>query len=86
MTSSVNQVVPAEDLQTAALEMAGKLARGPSVAYAYIKDNLDEALNVDHATAIDREADRLLKSRTTSDHKEAVKAFAEKREPHFTGD
>ena len=50
-----------------------------------IKDNLDEALCIDHATAIDREADRLLKARTTADHKEAVKAFAEKREPVFTG-
>ena len=81
----VNEVMPAQELSAAALEMAGNLARGPSVALAYIKDNLDEALSIDHGTAIDREADRLLKSRTTSDHKEAVRAFAEKRPPRFTG-
>ena len=81
----INQVVPADQLGKAALEVTGKLARGPSVAYAYIKDNLDEALSIDHATAIDREADRLLKSRTTEDHREAVKAFAEKRPPEFQG-
>ena len=81
----VNKVVAREALNSAALEMAGDLARGPSVAYAYIKDNLDEALTIDHATAIDREADRLLKSRTTSDHREAVQAFAEKRPPRFSG-
>ncbi len=81
----VNKVVPGEALTDAANEMTNKLANGPSVAYAYIKDNLDEALSIDHATAIDREADRLLKSRTTSDHREAVKAFSEKRPPEFSG-
>jgi enoyl-CoA hydratase/carnithine racemase len=81
----VNQVVPADQLGKAALETTGKLARGPSIAYAHIKDNLDEALSIEHATAIDREADRLLKSRATEDHREAVKAFAEKRPPEFQG-
>jgi enoyl-CoA hydratase/carnithine racemase len=81
----VNQIVAPENLSAEAGAMAARLAQGPSVALAYIKDNLDEALSIDHGTAIDREADRLLKSRTTSDHKEAVRAFAEKRPPHFKG-
>ena len=81
----VNQVVPAESLMDATLELAQKLANGPSIALSYIKDNLDEALTIDHMTAIDREADRLLKARSTNDHREAVKAFAEKRAPQFTG-
>jgi len=81
----VNEVVADAELRTTALDLAGQFANGPQVAYAYIKDNLDEALSIDHATAIDREADRLLKARTTEDHKEAVRAFAEKREPEFTG-
>jgi len=81
----VNEVVPADELMAAAMAQASVLAKGPQVAYAYIKDNLDEALDIPHATAIDREADRLLKARTTADHKEAVTAFAEKREPIFSG-
>jgi enoyl-CoA hydratase/carnithine racemase len=81
----VNEVVPADELMAAAMAQASVLAKGPQVAYAYIKDNLDEALDIPHTTAIDREADRLLKARTTADHKEAVKAFAEKREPVFSG-
>ncbi|NKB97349.1 MAG: enoyl-CoA hydratase [Pseudomonadales bacterium] len=81
----LNEVVSGETLQIHATEFAARLAQGPTVAYSYIKDNLDEALSIDHATAIDREADRLLKARTTQDHKEAVQAFAEKRAPKFTG-
>ena len=81
----VNEVVTDENLNRAAFELARSLANGPQAAYAYIKDNLDEALDIDHATAIDREADRLLKARTTQDHKEAVRAFAEKRPPAFQG-
>ena len=65
--------------------MVRPLANGPRVAYAYIKDNLDEALDISHVEAIDREADRLLKARTTADHREAVRAFAEKRDPRFSG-
>jgi len=80
-----NQVVSDDELQAAAMTLATRLANGPQLAYAYMKDNLDEALTIDHATAIDREADRLLKTRSTEDHREAVKAFAEKRPPEFKG-
>ncbi len=81
----INQISEPDHLQADAMELAKHLANGPQIAYAYIKDNLDEALIVDHATAIDREADRLLKARTTEDHKEAARAFAQKREPKFVG-
>ncbi|MCR9262431.1 MAG: enoyl-CoA hydratase-related protein [Pseudomonadaceae bacterium] len=79
----INHRVDDKDLHVEALALATQLANGPQTAYKYLKQNLDEALEIDHATAIDREADRLLKSRTTQDHKEAVKAFAEKRAPQF---
>lgn len=65
--------------------LAHELAHGPLSALAYMKDNLDEAFTSDHATAIDQEAGRLLKTRSTADHREAVAAFAEKRKPSFTG-
>jgi len=81
----VTAVAPAGDLMTETLALATQLAEGPGIAFAYMKDNLDEAYEVDHLTAIDREAERLLRTRGTNDHKEAVKAFAEKRKPVFTG-
>lgn len=82
----VNRVSSAADLMADTMTLATQLANGPPAAFGYMKDNLNEALLVDHATAIEREADRLLKSRSTRDHREAVKAFAEKREPRFTGE
>jgi len=81
----INRVVADDVLAAEGFALARQLAHGPQVAFAYMKDNLDEALAIDHATAIDREADRLLKTRSTQDHREAVRAFAEKREPAFSG-
>jgi enoyl-CoA hydratase/carnithine racemase len=48
-----------------------------------MKDNLDEALEVDFDTARDREAERLVRLTATADHREAVQAFIEKRKPVF---
>jgi enoyl-CoA hydratase/carnithine racemase len=81
----VNRVVADDALRDEALALATRLANGPAVALRYMKDNLDEALSVDHATAIDREAERLLRATGSADHREAVAAFVEKREPTFKG-
>ena len=80
-----NRVVPAEELAAATLELVKPLANGPRIAYGYIKDNLDEAPSIDHATAIEREAERMLRGQSTADHKEAARAFVEKRAPRFVG-
>lgn len=80
-----NRVVPAEQLAAATLELVRPLANGPRVAFGYIKDNLDEALEIDHMTAIEQEAERMLRTQSTADHKEAAKAFVEKRAPVFQG-
>ena len=81
----VNRVVDDTALHTEALALARQLAHGPAVSIRYMKDNLDEALAIDHATAIDREAERLLRAMNSEDHREAVAAFVEKREPSFKG-
>lgn len=81
----VNRVVPADKLREATLDLVRPLANGPRIALGYIKDNLDEALDIDHGAAIDREAERMLRSQGTFDHKEAAKAFVEKRDPKFEG-
>lgn len=80
-----HRVVADEALAETAFTLARQLAEGPSVALRYIKENLDEAMEVDHRTAVDREAERMLRSQGTEDHKEAVRAFVEKRKPVFKG-
>ncbi len=81
----VNRVVPDEMLQDEAFALAKSMAEGPTLALRYMKDNLDEALQFDFATARDHEAERLIRLTTTADHKEAVQAFIEKRKPVFRG-
>ncbi|QIG95646.1 MULTISPECIES: enoyl-CoA hydratase [unclassified Bradyrhizobium] len=81
----VNRVVPDEALQDEAFALAKSMAEGPTLALRYMKDNLDEALQFDFATARGHEAERLIRLTTTADHKEAVQAFIEKRKPVFRG-
>ncbi|MBN8970704.1 MAG: enoyl-CoA hydratase/isomerase family protein [Rhizobiales bacterium] len=79
----VNRVVPDANLRDEAFALAKSVAEGPAIALRYMKDNLDEALAFDFATARDHEAVRLIKSAGTADHREAVAAFIEKRKPVF---
>ena len=81
----VHRVVADDDLAQQALTLARSLAGGPSVAFRYIKDNLDEAAGISYAAAIDREAERMQRAQASADHKEAVVAFVEKRKPVFKG-
>ena len=80
-----NRVVPDAELRGAAFEFARSLAQGPRVALRNMKDNLDDALSIDYPTALHREAERLVQASRTEDHREAVKAFVEKRKPVFKG-
>jgi enoyl-CoA hydratase/carnithine racemase len=81
----VNRVVADDKLQSETFAMAKAMAEGPTLALRYMKDNLDEALLFDFATARDHEAERLTRLTLTADHREAVQAFIEKRKPVFKG-
>jgi enoyl-CoA hydratase/carnithine racemase len=79
----VNRVVPDAVLQEEAFVLAQAMAAGPTLALRYMKDNLDEALAFDFATALDHEAERLVRTTMTADHREAVQAFIEQRKAVF---
>lgn len=79
----VNRVVADGELRDAALDLARRLADGPSLAFSYVKDNLEHALSADLLDSLDQEAENMVKAAQTADHKEAVRAFVEKRKPSF---
>ena len=81
----VNWVVPAAELEKKTMEIAKRLASGPRLAHRYIKDNLNRALKMTLADCLDMESMNLMQLRETEDHKEAARAFAEKRPPKFKG-
>jgi len=82
----LNRVVPAAQLESAAREMALRIASGPSVAYRLMKENLNRAADgADMQTCLDAEAKNLVTTALTEDHREAARAFVEKRAPVFRG-
>ena len=81
----VNWVVPAAELEAQTKALARRLADGPRLALGLIKDNLNRALKATFADCLDAESANLARARETEDHKEAAKAFAEKRKPVFKG-
>ncbi len=82
----VNYVVPAERLEAETMKLAQRLAKGPRVAYRYMKENINRAASGgDVDDCLDLEATHHVHTGLTEDHREAAKAFVEKREPAFKG-
>ena len=80
-----NWVCEPEALADKTREIALRLARGPTVAYRYMKENLNRAMAGDVDDCLDLEATHHVHCGQTADHREAAKAFVEKREPVFQG-
>lgn len=81
----VNQVLPDDGFHEAALAWCQSIAERAPIALRYMKENLNRAIHVDLASALDAEAPAMVRSMSTADHKEAAAAFVEKRRPTFTG-
>jgi 2-(1,2-epoxy-1,2-dihydrophenyl)acetyl-CoA isomerase len=81
----VNRVVPDGELHDATMTLARKLAHGPRLALAAMKQNLNAAESGTLAQLLDLEARRQIETGLTEDHREAARAFVEKRAPRFTG-
>ena len=80
-----NRVVPAASFKDDVHAIASRIANGPTIAYGYMKANLNAALNHEFNELLDREAWGQTMTGRTEDHREAVKAFLEKRAPTFKG-
>ena len=81
----VNAVVEPEHLMPAALELAGRLAAGPTLAYAAIRESLSDAATSTLPEALAKEAELQRAMGATEDHRNATAAFVAKQKPVFEG-
>ena len=81
----VHRVVQSDAVLEEARALALRLARGPTAAYAAVKQVLAAAATDGLEETLGREAVLQVELGRTADHAEAVEAFLAKRSPRFTG-
>jgi len=81
----VNRVVPDAKLDEETMALAGRIANGPRVALRYMKRNMNAAETGTLKDVFDLEAWHHTRTGLTEDHREAARAFVEKRPPTFKG-
>lgn len=81
----VNSIVPHEQLDDAAFQMASRMGELPALAIKTAKKGLNLAQNSSLKEMLQYEIGSQALCLKTEDHKEAVTAFLEKRKPVFKG-
>jgi 2-(1,2-epoxy-1,2-dihydrophenyl)acetyl-CoA isomerase len=81
----VNAVFPQDRFEHEVMTRARRLAQGPSIAYRYMKENLNRAVSGELGECMDLEVTHHVHTGLTEDHREAARAFIDKREPRFHG-
>lgn len=82
----VSRVVPHEDLMHTTMQLAFEIANNPPLAVQRIKEGLRRTLDPDWHELGAWVTQSLIELFQTTDHREGVAAFMEKRAPHFTGE
>jgi enoyl-CoA hydratase/carnithine racemase len=81
----VNKVTPPDKLMETTMELAHRLAEGPTYAMALIKRLVIKSLYTDLEESLKLAGPAQDIARQTEDHREGVRAFVEKRKPVFRG-
>ena len=81
----VNYAVPAEEVMPKARALAQELADGPTWAIRWSKLSVNKWLKDQVNLILDASLAYEMITMTTEDHKEATRAFVEKRKPQFQG-
>lgn len=81
----VSKTLPDEELMPYVRSIAERLLSAAPIVLGRIKANLNDAEDVSFAEALDREAERHVRTGASEDSREARTAFVEKRAPVFTG-
>ncbi|MDC0559251.1 enoyl-CoA hydratase-related protein [bacterium] len=79
----INEVFAQESFRDQAYAYAHRLANGPTVALSRMKRNINRGALQGLRESLAMEAEHVVMSFETEDAKEAVRAFTEKRQPHF---
>lgn len=81
----LTSVVPDDELPAAAAAFAARLADGPTLAYAAIKESLRYASSHGLSESLELEADLQERLGDSSDHQAATQAFVQKQAPVYQG-
>lgn len=81
----VTKAVPLEELEATAMKTISRLAKGPTLAYTYIKTCINRATMSGFDLLVEDEATYQNILRRSYDHIEGVRAFFEKREANYRG-
>jgi len=81
----INHVVPPDEVMPKAMELARRLANGPTRAIRWTKLACNKRLRDEVNLVLDASLGVETLSMLTEDHKEAARAFTEKRAPEFKG-
>lgn len=80
-----NRIVDDAKLEAETMALAHRIASGPRLAYFHMKRDMKIAEEGTLVELLDAEAQWQTRTGDTEDHKEASKAFVEKRAPTFKG-
>ena len=81
----LNAVVDPEQVLPVALELASRLAAGPTAAYACVKESVRYAATSTLVDALAKEDELQTRAGGTQDHAAAVRSFLAKQPPVFVG-
>jgi enoyl-CoA hydratase len=81
----VNDVVPAAELRSHVLALAGRIAEKSPIALRMAKEAVKTASRMNLREGLDRETDLFSLTFGSEDKEEGVRAFLEKRKPDFKG-
>ena len=81
----VSRVTPHDELMDNTMELARRLAGGPTYTMAIVKKLVQMSLQTDFDESMRLAGPAQDIARSTEDHREGVRSFLEKRPPHFTG-